>query len=305
VPEPALPAIFAVIPAFDAAEQTLRCLRSLACGDVVPTAIVVDHGPHDSRATIEREFPDAVVLRGDDSMWWAGATNVGVRHALARGADYVMTFNCDGTVDRATVRALLAHAQRHDRVIAGAVQMYMDRPERIYNAGVRFGATRRDWFAMPPLDRARQDHLEIDCIGCNCVLIPRAAFDAIGLFDEQRLPQTWSDFDFQLRAAAAGWSVHCVAAAAVWVDLSTTGLVIDRQTGVRRAAMLLTSWRSPYNLRHLPRFVLRHAPRRIAAAKLVDFYRPLASAVVRHHGRAVKGALRRRRAAWRRGGSPT
>ena len=41
----------------------MRCLRSLASGDVVPTAVVVDHGPQDGRAAIERAFPDAVVLR--------------------------------------------------------------------------------------------------------------------------------------------------------------------------------------------------------------------------------------------------
>ena len=287
------PSVFAVIPAFDQLEQTLRCLGSLAAGDVAPTAVVVDHGAQDTRAAIEREFPGAVVLRGDDTMWWTGATNAGVRHALDHGADYVLTFNCDGIVNRSTVSELVAYEQRTAGVIAAAVQMDMDDPARVYHAGAMFGTTRDRWFSMRQIDPEREDHIEIDAIGCNCLLIPRAVFDAVGLFDEQHLPQNWSDFDFQLRARSAGWSVHCVAASTMWVDLTTTGTGPDRETGLREAVTLLTSWRSPWHAKHVLRFVGRHAPPRVAARAILDYYRPLASAVVRYHGRPLKRALHR------------
>jgi GT2 family glycosyltransferase len=291
-PPSSSPTVYAVIPAFDAVAQTLRCLRSLADGDLAPTAVVVEHGPDDEAAVrIAREFPHAVVLRGDATMWWAAATNAGVRHAMAHGADYVLTFNCDGVVDRATVRALVESQRRVGRALVGAQQRLLHDPDRFYNAGACFGASRETWFRMPRLEG--EELLRIDAIGANCLLIPRACFEEIGLFDEHRLPQTWSDFDLQLRARSAGWSVYCIAAAVVWVDVSTTGLGITRDTGLRRAAMLLTDRRSPYHVVHHTRFVLRHAPRRIVAARLARRYRPLAAAVVGHHGRSVRAALRR------------
>jgi GT2 family glycosyltransferase len=284
--------VFAVIPAFDEVQQTLRCLRSLAAGDLAPTPVVVEHGPDDAAAArIARAFPGAVVLRGDPTMWWAAATNAGIRHALGQGADYVLTCNCDGVVDRATVRALVEFGSGAGRALVGAQQKFLHEPARFYNAGARFGRTSDTWFAMPRFDG--DAHLQIDAIGANCLLIPRACFDDVGLFDERRLPQTWSDFDFQLRARAQGWSVYCIAAAVVWVDLSTSSPGITRDTGLRRAAMLLTHRRSPYHLVHHTRFLLRHAPRRIVAAKLARRYRPLAAAVARHYGRRLRGALRR------------
>ncbi len=275
----------------------LRCLRSLAAGSVVPTALVVDDGSSDGTAeTVAREFPDAIVLRGDGNLWWTGATNVGVRHALAHGADFVLTLNSDGAVEPSTVAALLAFERTARPVLAGSLQRPLGRPDQVYSRGVTLGPTWRAWFRAPPAPPIDGDApLMVDAIGGNSLLIPRECFEAVGLFDERGLPQNWADFDFQLRARRAGWPVYCVPGSVVWVDLSSLGLRLNRRTGVRRAAKLLTDRRSPYHLVHFPRFLFRHLPVRSSVVIGLRWYRPLVVTVAKFYLGGLRRTVSRRR----------
>ena len=73
--------------------------------------MIVDDGSTDgTAAAVATEFPDAVVLRGSGNLWWAGAINVGVRHALDTRADAVLFMNNDNVVDPVAIEALVACA---------------------------------------------------------------------------------------------------------------------------------------------------------------------------------------------------
>src|SRR4051794_27428093 len=94
------PSVAVVVPVHGRWPLTARFLESfrrVAYGRY--QVVVVDDGsPDDTPERLATDFPEVTVLRGDGRLWWAGATNRGVRHALKRGFHYVLTVNNDVTV---------------------------------------------------------------------------------------------------------------------------------------------------------------------------------------------------------------
>lgn len=82
-------------------DDTVECLRSLLQVDYPRYEIVVvDNGSRESpRARIADEFPSVTYLETAQNLGYAGGNNVGIRHALARGHDYVFVLNNDTVVE--------------------------------------------------------------------------------------------------------------------------------------------------------------------------------------------------------------
>jgi GT2 family glycosyltransferase len=278
------PRIFAVIPVHNRLEQTLRCLDSLSAGTVPVTAVVVDDGSTDGTAqVVARRYPEAVVLRGDGNLWWAGATNRGVEHALAHGADYVLTLNNDGVLAPTAVGALLESECTGGPALRCSQRHHLDRPDHVSNVGVVF-----DWSAPKGYRRISpggDGPILVDATGANSMLVPRHCFDDVGLFDAERLPQCWADWDFQLRAKARGWSTYSVPASVVYEDRSTLGPRRAPQMSLRQAAAFVASRRSPDYPAFTWRFLRRHAPPLRLPSLLLGRYARLAKAVVRYYVR--------------------
>ena len=79
-----LPLIYAVVPAFNRCNKTLRFLRLFK---EIPypkkRVIVCDDGSSDNTSfNIRINFPDVQVLRGNGHLWWSGGTNMAIRRAL-------------------------------------------------------------------------------------------------------------------------------------------------------------------------------------------------------------------------------
>src|SRR5438045_2018218 len=78
-------------------QMTADCIRSLL-GASVETydVVVVDNGSQDgSVQLLAREFPEITVLPQVHNLGFAAGCNVGIRHALARGAEYILLLNND------------------------------------------------------------------------------------------------------------------------------------------------------------------------------------------------------------------
>ena len=107
-----------IIPVFSGLDQLKHCLRALTLGDYHDfNIIVVDHGTTDAITNgLSTQFPKVFCLRGSPELWWTGATNLGIKHALAGGSEAVMLFNHDCYVQADTIVKLLRHAGRQPGV---------------------------------------------------------------------------------------------------------------------------------------------------------------------------------------------
>ena len=259
-----VPSLHIVIPVFNRWEQTDRCLASLAPGIGSDyEVVVVDHGSTDATKTaLPAGYPGVVHLLDSDELWWAGATNVGVRYALAHGAESIMLLNNDCIIGAGEVRVLESLAKRHGAIVAPV--------QRVLSTGQILAVTARSlvWLGFPIFREVRviappaQEVMDVPLIlGGRGVVIPRRAFETVGLFAEAELPHYWADQDFYMRCRRRGVRLAVAPRVDVLVDTETGSLANDLAgLGWRD---VLEAWRSPRshrNLRALAGFFRRHYP---------------------------------------------
>ncbi|MCU0490145.1 MAG: glycosyltransferase family 2 protein [Chloroflexaceae bacterium] len=189
-------------------DDTAACLQSLSQAAYArQRVIVVSNGSTDFDAALTRRMLDAVeIIELPENIGFAAANNVGIRQALAAGADYVLLLNPDTTVAPTLLGELVASARRSGAGIVGPVITYDAQPDLVWFAGGRYnqllgysthpGANQP--YSGPGPDRL-VDHIN----GC-AMLISRAVFAAVGLLDE-RFYMYFEDFEFCLRAGRAGF----------------------------------------------------------------------------------------------------
>lgn len=213
--------VAAVVLSWNGRDDTLACLRSLALVRYEPfTVIAVDNGSTDGSAdAIAATHRDVELLRLADNRGFAGGMNAGIRHALTAGADAVVTLNNDMVVDPGFAGPLV-DAVTSDPLAAAACSqiLFADAPDRVWYAGASYRA-RRGYhgrhvrYGEGPLPPGAPAYAtERACAGA--MLIPRAATDRIGLFDEELFAYA-EDVDWSLRARAAGRHVLVVPASVV------------------------------------------------------------------------------------------
>ena len=213
--------ISAVVLSWNRRDDTLACLDSLA-GATYPDLhlLCVDNGSTDgSPDAVEERFPGAAVVRLPVNLGFAGGMNVGIREALAGGADYVFLLNNDMTVEPGFAEPLVAALQR-DPLAAGACSqvLFASAPDRTWYAGARF-RSRRGYhgrhlrYGDPPLPPSAPAY-ETDRACAGAMLAPRSVLERVGDFDES-LFAYGEDVDWSLRARSHGLHVLVVPASVV------------------------------------------------------------------------------------------
>ena len=176
--------------------------------------VVVDANSSDGTvAAIRRQHPKVTVVTADDRDFWAGATNRGVRRALAAGTDYVLTINDDAVVPADYVERMVALAQSHGCGILGSRIDLLAEPGRIWALG-----TGTDWGTDRFLRLSHHDELasqldpalaaaevlKVEAMPGNGVLIRQEVFRRVGLYDAFWLPHYHADSEWVMRAVRQG-----------------------------------------------------------------------------------------------------
>ncbi|MFO0838119.1 MAG: glycosyltransferase family 2 protein [Phycisphaerae bacterium] len=208
------PWVFAIVPAFNRCDLTLRFCRKFAGVTYRNKRVVIvdDNSSDNTLFHLELNFPDVIVVRGDGNLWWSGGTNAGVRYALEHGADYILTINDDCVMDPEFLTHMVDIARRDPKYIVGCRIHSETEPDRIWALGTtsvfRGGEMFRLNYAGQRWDDVRgtiADPYPTDCMPGNGVLIPRAVFEQVGLYDAVHMPQYHADSDLVLRARKAGF----------------------------------------------------------------------------------------------------
>ena len=247
-----------VIPVFGHIEQTVRCLDALARAVPDAAVLVVDHGPDEGLGEeIAGLHPKAERIAASSDLWWAGATNVGVEHALQGDATHVMLLNADCVIDAESTRAL-TEGSRHAEIV------YPVQRELISGAVLCTGAVPFVTGGFPTLIERRSlrpSRLPVIACGGRGAVISRTVFETIGLFAADDLPHYWADHDFYLRARRAGFRQNLIAGASVLVDESRTSEAVGTSSlSGPRVAASLSSPRSHRNREYVKAFFRRNYP---------------------------------------------
>jgi GT2 family glycosyltransferase len=204
--------LYVVIPVFNRWHYTRDCLLSLRRQTRTDfRVVVVDDGSTDGTGPqLAREFPEVEVVTGNGQLFWTAGVNAGIRRALALGATRVLTMNNDVLVLPDFIAQMLGWADRHPTAVLGALELDVATGRPVY------GGERLDWRTntrydlLAELPAAEQHGLHaVTYLPGRGLLIPLAVIEAIGLFDEKRLPHYMADFDYTSVARRHGFPVFC------------------------------------------------------------------------------------------------
>ncbi|OGG35715.1 hypothetical protein A2363_02990 [Candidatus Gottesmanbacteria bacterium RIFOXYB1_FULL_47_11] len=215
-------------------KDTLICLASLAKIrdiNVSLQTIVVDNGStNESVARIRKKFPNITLLETGKNLGFTGGNNVGIRHALAQGADFVWLLNNDTFVDKGVLSFLGAFDD--SRVGVAGCKIYFA-PGREFHHH-RYKDTERghvfwyaggivDWANMyashrgvDAVDRGQYDKTEETAFVTGCsMIIRREVVEKIGMLDDNYYLYL-EDLDYCLRAKKAGYKLLYEPSSVVW-----------------------------------------------------------------------------------------
>jgi GT2 family glycosyltransferase len=203
------PAVAVVILNWNKSPLTLRCLEcARSATSLDPLWIIVDNGSTPPM----QDLPSTVALiRNDRNLGFAGGVNVGLRHAMDVGVDYVWLLNNDAEPLPGALDALVNAAVADPGIgLASPVILNSDDNDAIDWCGSiwrdgAYEATKDPqiyarWIAQTP------DNI---CLTGTALLLTRRLIEAIGVFDED-LFAYWEDTDISIRAAAAGFRVRVI-----------------------------------------------------------------------------------------------
>ena len=209
-----------VIVNYNTGDYLERCLASLEAhrGSIELDVLVIDNASRDgSHRRAAAAHPWVRLLENPRNVFLSPAWNQGIR---ATSSPYVLLLNPDIEWWRGTLADYVAVARRTPR--AGIVGPVVRNPDgTVYPSGRPFPSvvdavghgflgtvwprnrfTRR--YHQHGWDRTTER--VVDWVSGACMLVPRAAFDEVGLMDEDFLLYG-EELDFATRLQDAGWSV--------------------------------------------------------------------------------------------------
>lgn len=214
------PKVVAVVLDWNGSDDTARCVRSLAAVRYPALEIlVVDNGSRvGPEAALRAAGLHATVIATGRNEGYAGGNNVGIRWALARGADFVWILNNDAEVDADALAPLVDAARRHPRAgVLGSRVLRGDDPSRLWVAWgeVTWRQSLIRLVGESEADGPRWDgERDVEWIPGCALLFRAAALAEVGGFDEDFFAYH-EDVDWAARARAKGWTCRYVGASRV------------------------------------------------------------------------------------------
>jgi N-acetylglucosaminyl-diphospho-decaprenol L-rhamnosyltransferase len=186
-----------------------------ACRNPGPV-VIADNGSTDGSVEQAASRPGVSVLRTGGNIGYGAAANLGVA-ALDRDISMVLIANPDVVLRPGAVDELLAAAARHPqagaigpKITTGEGEVYPSARELpSIGRGIGHALTER-WWPSNPWTRAyrRYDDVAVErragWLSGSCILVRRAAFEAIGGFDAGFF-MYFEDVDLGERMSRAGW----------------------------------------------------------------------------------------------------
>jgi GT2 family glycosyltransferase len=260
-----------VVPVHNRVAVTLRfveALRAQTFGDFV--LVLVDDGSTDGTADAVQggiEAARLMVLRGDGSLWWAGALQLAYEYlgSLTLGPeDAVLLINDDVHFGADFLSSGMALLALHPSacIQAASLDLATGAVARGVVVDIRQLLFRTAAVGEPP-----------NCLATRGLLMRAQTFTQSGGFRPGWLPHYLSDYEFTIRLHRRGVPLLCVDAFSAEFDSTTTGdNAYPDRVSMREFLTRAFSNRAKFNPKHWSAFVVMVCPYSAMPAHLVRIW---------------------------------
>jgi GT2 family glycosyltransferase len=206
------PKVAIVVLNWNGYEYTRRCIESLE-RITYPNyeIVIVDNGSTDGSAQrLADGFGRYRVLANEKNLGFARGHNVGIRHALASRADYVLLLSNDFVVTPGLLEPAVEAAESDDAVgLVGGKIYLLDRPGYLWYAGGEVDRLRGmvSVCGLDERDEGQYDRTRVvSFVSGAKMLIKRAVLDNVGLLPEEYFFGI-EEWDYSVAVRRAGYKL--------------------------------------------------------------------------------------------------
>lgn len=176
--------VYAVIVTYNAMPWIDRCLGSLKKSEMKVSAVVVDNNSKDGTVDhIRKHWPDTKLFVENKNHGFGQANNIGIRHALEQGADYILLLNQDAWIAPDMLTELIPHDD--GRTVLSSV--HLNGAGDALDKNFKYCSVERSGHASllqnDTLLQTGNALCEADEICAACWLLPRNVVEMIGGFN--------------------------------------------------------------------------------------------------------------------------
>jgi len=212
-----------VVPNWNGLRHLRTCLDAALAQTICSCEVVlVDNGSTDGSAEfVARNYPQVRILRKEENLGFAAATNLGIRNTQG---DYVATLNNDTEAEPTWLEGLVqAMESASDVGMCASKMLFYDRRQVINAAGIAIDRAGIAWDRAGGVTDDPGSTAPYPVFGpcAGAALYRRAMLDETGLLDENLFAYL-EDVDLAWRGQALGWSCLYVPSARVYHRHSAT-----------------------------------------------------------------------------------
>ena len=232
-----------IIPVYDQVDYTRGCLESIFAKTSCPFRLIIVDDHSKKKETLDyllalqaRESDRIMVLHNELNLGYVRTVNHGLRHT---SAEFVVVMNNDTIVYDGWLSEMIAIARLDPSI--GIVNPQWKVPKRFKGD--------RERFFVKDVAFKKGAYVEIGWARGFCYLTKRRVIDRINGLDEDFAPAYFDDWDYSMRAIAAGY--RCVQALGAFVFHFMNCTYSDKEQGVlvtEKRSIFYKRWGRPLRL---------------------------------------------------------
>lgn len=211
--------VYVVVVLYNGAKWVEKCFGSLKASNLPVEVIAVDNASSDEGVKIlKNSFKGVTLIRAGSNLGFGKANNLGIKHALNQGAEYVFLLNQDAWIAPDTIETLVKIRLKNTNYeILSPMHLTGTGDKLDYYFSYYLKETNTPSITSDLYMGRKKEVYMTNFVNAAAWLISRNCIETIGLFDEI-FPHYGEDADYIGRLKFHGMEVGIVVTAVIYHD---------------------------------------------------------------------------------------